>query len=129
MSGNNVAILRELYGRRTLDEAAELMHPDAELRQASVLPDTDDYYGRDELVRGTSLWLEEWREFRYVAEEVTDLGERAFVRVRLSGRARTSGIKLEQIVFHLWTFRDGMPWRCEVFSEEGPALEAAGSPR
>jgi ketosteroid isomerase-like protein len=30
------------------------------------------------------------------------------------------------MAFHLWTFRDGMPWRCDVFSEEKPALEAAG---
>ena len=27
---------------------------------------------------------------------------------------------------HLWTFRDGMPWRCEVFFSEAEALEVAG---
>ena len=31
-----------------------------------------------------------------------------------------------QTVFHLWTFRDGMPWRCDVFFSEAEALEAAG---
>jgi hypothetical protein len=77
-------------------------------------------------VRGTSLWLEEWDVFRYIPEEVTDCGERAFMRVRLSGRAKASGIKLDRVIFHVWTFRDGMPWRCDVFWDEEPALDAAG---
>jgi ketosteroid isomerase-like protein len=126
MSRENLRVLREMYGRRTLDDAASLMHPEAEMHQPSTLPDTDHYYGRDEVVRGTRLALEAWRQLDFIPEEVIDLGERAFVRVRLSGRARTSGIKLEQTVFHLWTFRDGMPWRCEVFFSEEAALEAAG---
>jgi|SRR5215207_2791983 len=126
MSQENVELLRAMYGRRTLADAASLMHPEAEMHQPSALPDTDQYYGREELVRGTRRWLGEWEEYRFTPEEVIDLGDRAFMRVRFSGRARASGIKLEQTVFHLWTFRDGMPWRCEVFVDEDAALKAAG---
>ena len=126
MSQENVRVLREMYGRRTIAEAAELMHPEAELHQPDALLDADEYYGREELVRGTRRWLEAWNEFRFTPEEVIDLGESAFLRVRLSGRGKTSGIEFEQALFHLWTFRDGMPWRCEVFADEGAALEAAG---
>ncbi len=126
MSQEHVRVLLEMYGRRTVAEAAELMHPAAEMRQPSSLPDTDVYQGREELVRGTLLVLEAWEDFRFTAEEVADLGERAFMRVRLSGRGKTSGIELEQTVFHLWTFRDGMPWRCEVFVDEEAARQAAG---
>jgi ketosteroid isomerase-like protein len=96
------------------------------MRQPSALPDTDEYYGREELVRGTRRALEAFKEFRFAPEEVIDLGERAFMRVRLCGRGRTSGIEFEQTVFHLWTFRDGMPWRCEVFMNEDAAQRAAG---
>jgi ketosteroid isomerase-like protein len=127
MSEENVRALRELYGRRTLEDAASLMHPEAEMHQPSTLPDTDHYYGREEVVRGTRLAREAWRQLDFIPEEVIDLGEqRTFVRVRLAGRARASGITLERTVFHLWTFRDGMPWRCEVFFSEIEALEAAG---
>jgi ketosteroid isomerase-like protein len=126
MPQDKIKLLREMYGRRTLEEFADSIHPDAELHQARAIPDTDDYFGRAEFVRGTSIWLEEWDVFRYIPEEVTDCGERVFMRVRLSGRAKASGIQLDQIIFHVWTFRDGMPWRCEVFWTEGPALEAAG---
>jgi hypothetical protein len=47
------------------------------------------------------------------------------MRVRLEGRAKASGIKLDETVFHVWTFREGMPWRCDVFWDEESALEAA----
>jgi ketosteroid isomerase-like protein len=126
MSQENVRILREMYGRRTLAEASELMHPAAEMRQPSALPDTDEYYGREQIVRGTRRWLEEWEDFRFAPEEVVDLGERALMRVRLSGRGKASGLELQQTVFHLWRFRDGMPWRCEVFVDEDAAQQAAG---
>jgi ketosteroid isomerase-like protein len=126
MSQENVRILREMCGGRTVAEAAELMHPAAEMRQPSALPDTDEYYGREELVRGTGLALEAWSHFHFTLDEVVDLGERAFGRVHLSGRGKKSGIELRQTVFHVWTFRDGRPWRCEVFVDEDAALEAAG---
>jgi hypothetical protein len=29
-------------------------------------------------------------------------------------------------LFHLWTFRDDMPWRCEVLIDESQAAKAAG---
>ncbi len=128
MSEEAVEALRKLYSSRTLTEAAEWLHPGAEMHQASAIPDADDYYGRDELVRGTNLWLEEWEDFQFTPQRVVDLGDQALMWVRLSGRAKASGIQLDRIAFHLWTFRDGMPWRCEVFLDEYSALEAAGLP-
>lgn len=128
MPAETLRVLREIYGSRTLEEAAELMHPQVEMRQAREIPDTDEYQGRKELVRGTNRWLQEWEDFRFLAEHLTDLGDqRALVRVRLKGRARLSGIELDQVVFHLWTFRDGLPWRCEVFLDERAATEATGA--
>jgi ketosteroid isomerase-like protein len=126
MSREHVQRLREMYGRTTLPQIADSLHPEAELHQAHAIPDSDDYYGREEFLRGTRRWLEEWEEFRYVPEELVDLGERVLMRVRVSGRARASGVELDLLAFHLWTFQDGMPWRCEVFLDERPALEAAG---
>jgi hypothetical protein len=52
MSDENVELLRDMYGRRTLAEFAESLHPDAELHQERSIPDSADYYGRDEFVRG-----------------------------------------------------------------------------
>jgi ketosteroid isomerase-like protein len=118
MSQENVDRLQDMYGRRTLPEFAASLHPEAELHQEPSIPDATNYYGRDEFVRGMVLWLEEWEAFRYTPEKLVDLGDAAFVRVALSGRAKASGVELDQTVFHVWTFRDGMPWRCRVYFDE-----------
>jgi hypothetical protein len=116
--------LRTIYASRTLVEFGEALHPDAVFNQDATIPDTDDYYGRDEFVRGTQRWLDEWERFRYIPEEIVDLGERVYMHVRLRGRAKASGIEIDRVIYHLWTFKDGMPWRCEVFFDEAQALEA-----
>ena len=45
MSEENVELLREMYRLRSLTEFADSLHPEAELHQARVIPDTDAYYG------------------------------------------------------------------------------------
>lgn len=122
----HVEQLIELYGRPTLEEFVESLHPEAELHQASAVPDTDDYYGRDEFLRGAVRWHQEWDTFRYLPEEFNDRGERVLVRVRVVGRASASGAEVEMTVFHLWTFREGLPWRCELFTNEERAFSAVG---
>ena len=124
MSQENVEQMQDMYRRATRSEFAESLHPQAELHQASVMPDTDDYFGREEFLRGTLLWHEEWESFTYRPQEFRGFGERVLIRVHLSGRGRSSGIELDMTLFHLWTFRDGMPWRCEVLVDESSALEA-----
>ena len=127
MSTEYVELLRRIYASRTLAEFGEALHPDAVFNQDPSVPDTDDYYGRDEVLRGIELWLEEWEKFRWIPEEMIDLGERVFMHVRLIGRAKGSGIELNNVIYHLWTFKDGMPWRCEAFFDEAQALEAVRS--
>jgi ketosteroid isomerase-like protein len=122
-----IDLLRRIYACRTLAEFGEALHPDAEFLQDSSIPDTDDYFGRDEFIRGTERWLEEWERFRYIPEEMVDLGEHVYMHVRLRGRAKASGIELDRVIYHLWTFKDGMPWRCEVFFDEAQAREAVRS--
>lgn len=111
---------------RTLEEFGQALHPDAEFHQASVIPDTDDYYGREAFISGVQRWLDEWETFRYIPEKVRDLGgERYFMDIRLTGRAKNSGIELDQLIFHLWTFKDGLPWQLHVYFDEEQAREAA----
>jgi ketosteroid isomerase-like protein len=126
MSEENVETLRRMYGSGSVEELAAFLHPDAELRQAREIPDADAYVGRAEFLRGLQLWLEEWEDFRFSPEEIADFGERTLMRVRLAGRSRASGVELQATAFHLWAFRDGKPWRCDVYFDQAAALEAAG---
>jgi ketosteroid isomerase-like protein len=126
MEPSDLELLREMYRARSLREFAESLHPDAELHQVPEVPDAADYYGRAEFVGGVRRWLEEWDEFEYRPEEVIDCGVRVLMRVRLWGRARASGLRIEQTLWHVWSFRDGMPWRCDVLWNEDGARALAG---
>jgi hypothetical protein len=42
------------------------------------------------------------------------------------GRGKTSGVELDATVFHVWTFRDALPWQCKIYFDEESALEAGG---
>lgn len=127
MSAVEVELLREMYSRRSLDEFGESLHPDAEMHQAPEIPDTDVYRGREEFLRGLAIWLEPWERFRYVPEEISELPDgRVLVKTRLVGRAKSSGVELDQLIYNLWTFRDGKPFRCDNFFSEEAARQAAG---
>ena len=86
------------------------------------------------IYRGTS-GLREWAEdvdsaFEGFRVELLDLTEldagRAILSVRVAGRARASGIPVDQRLAQIWTWRDGQLWRNHVFTDTQEAFRAAG---
>jgi ketosteroid isomerase-like protein len=129
VSQENVEILFRMYEAFNRGEAArarELLHPDAELHQPPEAPDTDSYYGRDEWERGFALWLSEWEDARFEPLEATAADGCVIMRVRVSGRGRTSGVETANEWLHAWTLREGKPHRCFVRSTRMEALKAVG---
>ena len=47
---------------------------------------------------------------------------------RYTGRGKGSQVEVDSLGAHLWTLRDGMAVRLEVFSSREKALAAAGLP-
>jgi len=125
MATDNHELMRELYASPSAAKFRAALHPDAELHQAREIPDSDDYYGRDEFVRGLERWFEGWEAFRFVPEEFSDHGERLLLQVHLIGQARASGVALDQLVWHVWQFQEGLPWRCDVFFDRDAAVAFA----
>ena len=79
--------------------------------------------------------LREWAEdvdsaFEGFHIEVLDLAvldaERALLAVRVSGRARASGVPVDQRLAQIWTWREGQLWRNDVFTDPREAFRAAG---
>ena len=50
----------------------------------------------------------------------------AFARIQASGQV--SGAEVNIRIAHLWTFRDRIPVRGEVYAERAEALKAVGLP-
>jgi ketosteroid isomerase-like protein len=129
VSQENVEIVCRMYeafNRGETDVARELLHPEAELHQPPDVPDVDSYYGRDAFERGFALWLSEWEDPSFEPQEATAVDGCVIMRVRVSGRGRTSGVETAHEWFHAWTLRDAKPHRCVVRATRAEALTALG---
>ena len=82
--------------------------------------------GRAERVRFETKWRAEWGEFRYVPEELTDLGSSVLVVGRMRGSGPTSGAAFDTEWADLFTLAGGRVVREHVFLDHAAALEAAG---
>jgi uncharacterized protein len=132
MSEENIEIVRrgyELYAAGDLEGAAALFSADAELADAGGLGVADTAVGTrsgpEGFLRATEEVLEAFEDYRVETEEFIDAGEAVVVPVRISGRGKASGVKLEMQLAHLWVLRDGKVIRGEVYRTTEEALEAA----
>jgi ketosteroid isomerase-like protein len=130
MSRENVETIRRSYEAMTrgdFDAWLEPVHAQAELHELAELPDTAVYRGHQELRRwaeGAMQLVEKWQwtpeEFVYEGESVV------VVRTRLRAQGRGSGVPIEQVLFHVFEFRDNEVIRFRGFLGRDEALEAVG---
>lgn len=88
-------------------------------------PDMDTAYdGHDGYREFWRQWLEAFGDIRWDPEEVIDFGPRTLVTARQSGHGSGSGVAVGQLMFQVFTFRDGLVVRQEDFTDRSKALEA-----
>jgi len=127
-SKQNAEIVREMYGlfnRGDIDAALRLLHPQPELYQAPEVVDAEAYVGLEAFLRGMILFMDEWEDVSLEPQDVDEVGDFVLMRVRVSGRGKSTGLEMTTQFFHAWAFCDGKPWRCFVRSTRDAALEAA----
>ena len=132
MSQENVEIIRrglESFNQGDLDGALAMYDPQVEVR--TLL--SGSAQGIDE-VRAVILEREkEMGAVQYVPENLIDAGDTIVGVVRAAGRGRLSGISdtdfpAGQLLAFVWTIRNGLVVRQEMFSTKAEALKAAGLP-
>jgi ketosteroid isomerase-like protein len=64
-------------------------------------------------------------DYRLDPLEFEDGGDWVLVNVRQSGRGRTSGVPVEEDLFHLWDVRDGRATQLRAFTTREEAVRAA----
>jgi ketosteroid isomerase-like protein len=126
MSQENLAALQRLYQRWAVGDWTDGSIFDPHI--VGVVPDPmpRPYYGADALADYTRSFLEAWAIARVEATEFREIENSFVVWVHLVATGSSSGLELQNRVFHVWTFRGGKAIRFEVFLQEGDALEAAG---
>ena len=124
----------EIIRRATValaDQGLEAMlahvHPDFEVTTPpSLASEPDTFRGHDGLRRWFGGFSDGLEDVSLESREFIPAGDQVLVRTVLRARGRSTGIDVEQQAFILWTLRDGLVSKGEVFAERGPALDAAG---
>jgi ketosteroid isomerase-like protein len=125
MSEENVEIVRsftEAYLRGDHARAVSYLAPDVVYEVGQELPARRP----DELLAMWKRWEADWERIELTPEEYIDAGDQVVLAVRYSGRARASGIELEDRLFEVHTLRDSKIARKREFKTRSEALEAAG---
>jgi ketosteroid isomerase-like protein len=129
MSQENVEKTRafiEAYNRRDFDTATKDFHP----RIDWILPAAmgyDSCIGVERVISFFKGLDETWDDLQLRPQEYVDAGDRVAVRLRHYGVAMSTGIELDEELYHqVTTFDDGTIVRMEYFETWEAAREAAG---
>ncbi len=127
MSQENVELLRAAYETFNVSKRVdpELMTTDVEFRQPEVGGDVV-YHGRDGVARGIQVLVDVFDDVRTEPEEFFVAGAEIVVFVRLSGRARESGVPVDGPFAHVFRFRGEQVDRWHTYADRREALEAVG---
>ncbi len=131
MSHENVEIVRrsiEAFNSGDVEQMLALADPELEWRPAfgAATGGATAYQGHAgfrEYWRGTQ---EIWDRFHFSPERFIDDGESVVVIGRGSGRAKGSGVEIDQAFAMLWKVRAGKPVFGQTFTDPDEALRAAG---
>jgi ketosteroid isomerase-like protein len=131
MSEENIKAVRdatEAFKRGDLDTWAGYMADDIDYRAVEGAPDDHGpIHGKDALRAHVQDWQDTFDDFVSEPVELIDAGEDDVVAViRISGRAKLSGVETDLTYAAHYTFRDGKVVRGREYWTREEALEAAG---
>jgi ketosteroid isomerase-like protein len=114
----------DAFGRGDWDTLAATLDPDILLRADPRWPE-QRIYGREAVIAFWRGLRESWGPDAHV-EKVVDLGDRLLIRWRFIVRGHHSGVRGEQSISAVQTYREGRLILIENFLEHDEALKAVG---
>jgi ketosteroid isomerase-like protein len=117
----------DAFNRGDLDVCLATLDPDVDWAPRSVaLEGGRSYEGHD----GFRTWWEStfaaFSDYAAEIEEVRDLGEMTFSRLRFRGHGMESEVPIDEMQWHVVEWRHGSIARLRTLRSEAEALEAAG---
>ena len=116
----------EAFASGNREAVLSLLRPDVVVEVHTDRPDigSEIYHGHDGFLANFAEIEDVFEDLVIEAGDVTERGDRLMVATRVSGRGKGSGVAIEARIFHVWTLRDGLAARLEVFSDENQARAA-----
>jgi len=131
VSKQNVEAVRRVFEAvqsSDMERVIELVDPEVEwvFSRATTWPGPQVYRGHDEVRGFVAEWVGGWDDYRFEVEELIDAGSRVVAVVRDEGRSKTAGIRVDRRHGEVWSVRDGMITRVELYDTRTEAIEAVG---
>ena len=101
--------------RRDLAAVIDEFDPAVVWRPAREDPDSDVHTGHDGVVRFLGGWLETFGDLRCEAEEIVHGADASLVLNHYTGTGSISGAEVDDRVYQLFAFRDGLIVAVEEF--------------
>jgi ketosteroid isomerase-like protein len=111
--------------RGDLAAAQAAFHPQAEFRNATAKVESVTFSGETLITDWASAVSEVWEDYRFEVEQFDEEGDGMIARIRNRGRARGSGMPLDDPRYIGLRFKEGKIWRGETFRTEEEARRYA----
>jgi ketosteroid isomerase-like protein len=125
MSQENVEIVRRLWRSQDTDSIFTFYDP-AIIWESHYGPISGAYHGHEGVRQFFREWTDPLETFRAQAETFTDAGERVVVGTRVWARGKGSGVEGEMLQGIVYTLRNGLVIRVDLYETKQIALDAAG---
>ena len=130
MSQENVEIVKRGFNhfQTTGDFLEEIIAPDFvwDMSKFTGWPEQQVYDGLEGARTFIRDWTDAWDEWEIEVESFHDAGERVLVIVRQRGRSKTTGMPVDMLFAQVFTLRDGLETRMEMYADPAEALKAVG---
>ena len=111
----------EAFNRGEFDESAKYIHPDVDWQRVADVEQTLE--GRD-AVRG-NMEPQVWAKQEAEIHGMEVFGETILLDTTFHAEGAGSGIKMDQLGYHLWKIKDGMGVRFQFFTDRDDAVRVA----
>ena len=129
MSQENVEIVRGVLAAiadERFDDVAPTLHPEVEIVPSTEFPESEILRGLVGFRRWGSRYPGTFGDYEFAATGFWDAGDQVVVALHDRVRLAPGGAQIEDHFAHLWTIREGIVVRIQVFESSAEALEAAG---
>ena len=116
----------EAFATGDREAVLSLLQPDVVVEVHTDRPDIGrtTYHGHEGFLANFAEIEDVFEDLVIEAGQIIEDGDRLMVATRVRGRGKGSGVAIEARIFHVWTLRDGLAARLEVFSDERQARAA-----
>lgn len=130
MSAKNVEIVRRGWEHflTTGQQPEEIMAPGFvwDMSRFRGWPEQQFYEGIEGIETFIRDWTQPFDNWEVEVESFRDAGERVVSICRQRARSKTTGLPVDMSFAMVWTLRDGLQVRMEMYADRAEALEAVG---